>query len=78
VLERRHVTVDTEFGAIRIKVGRWRDEDVTFAPELEDCRKAAAAAGIPVRRVYERAQQATQVLRAPPKSGTPSKGPKGG
>jgi uncharacterized protein (TIGR00299 family) protein len=64
VLERRHETVQTPFGSIRIKIGRWNGRDVTFAPELDDCQRRAAEHDAPVRRVYEAAAHAAGALRA--------------
>jgi hypothetical protein len=58
VLERRMVTVETEFGAVRMKIGRWKGEDVTSSPEFEDCHRLANERGVPVRRVYDAAVQA--------------------
>lgn len=57
LLERRHESVETPFGRIRIKIGRWHGDDITAAPEYEDCLKAAGRIGIPVRVVYEAAQK---------------------
>ncbi len=54
-LERSWRTVPTEFGPIRLKIGRWRGEEMTSAPEYEDCKAAALAHGVPLRRVYEAA-----------------------
>jgi pyridinium-3,5-bisthiocarboxylic acid mononucleotide nickel chelatase len=54
-LARRFETVKTPYGEIRIKVGSWRGEDITRAPELEDCRRLAVEAGVSVRAVYEAA-----------------------
>ncbi len=54
-LERHWKEVTTEFGRIRIKIGELRGRAVTAAPEYEDCRKAAAQHGVPVREVYESA-----------------------
>jgi pyridinium-3,5-bisthiocarboxylic acid mononucleotide nickel chelatase len=51
VLPRRLVSVDTPWGAISVKVAGDGDA-VNAAPEYEDCRRAAAAAGVPVKRVY--------------------------
>lgn len=62
VLERRHVEVETPSGRIRIKIGRWRGEDITFTPEFEDCRKCARETGRPVREVYAQAAQAAAQL----------------
>lgn len=59
VLDRRWETVTTEFGQVRIKVGLWKGEVVTRAPEMDDCIARAAERGVPPRRVYEAAQRAS-------------------
>jgi hypothetical protein len=42
ILRREHVTVETEYGAIRIKVARAQDGRVmSCSPEFDDCRAAA-------------------------------------
>ena len=48
--------VSTPFGEIRMKVCRWGDGEEKAAPEYEDCARAARAAGLPLRQVYEAAQ----------------------
>lgn len=58
VLERRHVTVATPYGDVRVKVGRWKGDDITRSPEHEDCAKLAREKNVPVRTVYEAAQRA--------------------
>ena len=58
VLPRRFETVTTAYGAIRVKIGSWKGEDVTRAPEFEDCAKAAREHGVSVRAVYEAALRA--------------------
>lgn len=50
-LEREWITVETEFGAVRVKVGRQEGELRTATPEYEDCRSRAAEAGVPVKQV---------------------------
>jgi uncharacterized protein (TIGR00299 family) protein len=59
-LARSHETVQTEFGPIRIKVGRQGDRVITAAPEYEDCREAAVRSGRPLREVMELARRAWQ------------------
>ncbi len=54
-LTRSWRTVQTEFGDIRLKAGAWQGEEVTVAPEYEDCKRAALSHGVPLRRVYEAA-----------------------
>ncbi len=55
VLDRRHVTVSTPFGAVRIKLGSLDGELLHAAPEFEDVRQRAEEAGVPVARVHDAA-----------------------
>lgn len=57
-LERRFETVQTEFGAVTVKVGSRGGATVQAAPEFESVRMAAAESGQAVRVVYEAAQRA--------------------
>ncbi|WP_168441944.1 nickel pincer cofactor biosynthesis protein LarC [Pontiella desulfatans] len=57
VLERSFQTVETPFGAVRIKVGRRHGEVVTASPEIDDCRARASINGVSVREVYEAAKK---------------------
>jgi pyridinium-3,5-bisthiocarboxylic acid mononucleotide nickel chelatase len=54
VLARNTAEVETAYGTIRIKY----TETGAFAPEYEDCRKAAAAKGVALRTVIAEANQA--------------------
>jgi hypothetical protein len=63
VLDRRWVPVETPYGQVRIKIGRWRDEDVSLSPEMDDCTRCAREHNVPVRIVYEKAAAAAQGLR---------------
>ena len=59
VLRREHVTVETEFGKIKIKIARAEDgRIVNYAPEFEDCRVAAEQHQTPLRTVQAAALQA--------------------
>ena len=55
VLERAWQQTDTPWGAVRVKIGTFNEDQTSVAPEFEDCRAVAEAAGVPVRRVYEAA-----------------------
>ena len=57
-LIRRWQTVETEYGAVRIKIGNWRGSDKTASPEYEDVKAAALKSNIPIKTVYAAAQQA--------------------
>jgi hypothetical protein len=54
-LLRRFETVETPYGAIRIKIGRLGEEDVSAAPEYEDCLAAARAHHTSLREVMQAA-----------------------
>ncbi len=57
-LERRHETVETKWGPVRIKVGANAGADLNFAPEYEDCLKLAEAHGVPLKQVLQEASAA--------------------
>ena len=59
VLERRLVSVATPYGAVKVKIGRWKGRDVTRSPEYDDCVQCADRHGVPARLVYEAAVAAT-------------------
>ncbi len=56
-LERRHVSVSTKWGAVRVKVGYRGERVMNVAPEFEDCRAVAESLSVPVKRVLEAAVQ---------------------
>lgn len=53
--ERHTSTVVTPWGEVRIKHGRLSGRPLAAAPEFEDCRRLALAAGVPWREVYRAA-----------------------
>jgi len=57
-LLRRHETVQTPYGAVRVKVGCLGERQVTVAAEFEDCLAAAKAHGAAVREVMAAAVEA--------------------
>ncbi|MGA2265100.1 MAG: nickel pincer cofactor biosynthesis protein LarC [Phycisphaerae bacterium] len=57
-LLRRHETVQTPYGAVRVKVGRRGQKDVTVSAEFDDCLAAAKAHGAAVRDVMAAAVEA--------------------
>lgn len=56
-LQRRHESVTTRFGEIRVKLG-WSAESQTASPEFEDCRAAAQEHNVAVRTVIDAASAA--------------------
>ncbi|MFB3853679.1 MAG: nickel pincer cofactor biosynthesis protein LarC [Vicinamibacterales bacterium] len=57
-LERGWESVETPYGAIRIKVARLGGETTNWAPEFDDCARLAADKGVPVKRVIDAASRA--------------------
>jgi hypothetical protein len=55
ILDREFVTVDTQFGKIRIKIASAAGEILNAMPEYEDCRRAAREHGVPLRAAMETA-----------------------
>jgi uncharacterized protein (TIGR00299 family) protein len=59
MLSRRFVSIDTEWGAVKIKVGMLDGgEVVNYAPEFEDCRAIAEKHGVPLKQVMQAAMTA--------------------
>jgi uncharacterized protein (TIGR00299 family) protein len=59
-LERDWLTVTTEHGPIRVKVGRRDGRVLTVTPEFEECRLAAERAGAPLKDVQMAAAAAAR------------------
>lgn len=58
VLERRTVSVETEYGPVDLKIGEHADTVYNVAPEYESCRATARQAGVPLKTVYAAALRA--------------------
>lgn len=54
-LERSHAAVQTPWGAVGIKLGHFEGALVNLAPEFEDVRRVAEAAGRPIKDVWQEA-----------------------
>ncbi len=63
VLDRRHVTVQTAYGPIRVKVGALGGRDVTSKVEHDDAAAAAREAGVALRVVVDAAVAAYDTTR---------------
>ncbi|MGB6133604.1 MAG: nickel pincer cofactor biosynthesis protein LarC [Acidobacteriaceae bacterium] len=58
ILQREFVTVDTQFGKIRVKIASAAGEILNAMPEYEDCRRAAREHDVPLRAAMEAARSA--------------------
>jgi len=63
LLERELIEVATEYGKVRLKVGRLSGAVVNVAPEFEDCRQAAERAGVALKEVMAAALSAFRTAR---------------
>ena len=61
VLERSFVTVETQYGSVRIKVARDDARTLHFHPEYEDCVRLALAANVTFLEVHAAASAAYRV-----------------
>lgn len=52
MLTRRHMTVDTPYGQVRVKIAEADGQIINAAPEYEDCLQLARATGIPLKQIY--------------------------
>jgi uncharacterized protein (TIGR00299 family) protein len=57
-MDRAHVTVQTPYGAIRMKVGSLHGQEWNAAPEFEDCRAAAELHHVALKLVQQAAMAA--------------------
>jgi len=60
-LDRKIVKVNTQYGAIKVKLSTGPDNILTVAPEYEECARIARAKKVPLKRVYEEAKKAVEV-----------------
>jgi hypothetical protein len=57
-IEREVRGVETPFGRVRVKIGKDPGGHVNVAPEYDDCKRLALAAGVALKRVYQEATAA--------------------
>jgi len=55
ILERSCMSVETKYGKVQIKIHTINGKVITISPEYDDCRKAAAEYGVPLKAVYNEA-----------------------
>ncbi|MGH9792899.1 MAG: nickel pincer cofactor biosynthesis protein LarC [Candidatus Acidiferrales bacterium] len=63
VLERETVSVETPYGAVRMKLARMNGSVLNAAPEYEDCRRIASERGVPLKQVLADAALAFEKQR---------------
>jgi hypothetical protein len=65
VLERELLSVETPYGAVKIKVARRNGKVLNVAPEYEDCQRLATEKGVPLKQVIIAAQAAYLATQVP-------------
>ena len=63
-LQRTWEMVETDFGPIRIKIGRWKGVEKSGSPEYDEVKRAAKEYDVPVKQVYAAAQSAYESFKA--------------
>jgi len=56
-LSREFVTVDTQYGEVRMKLGKLDDEVIKAMCEYEDCKRLAEENGVTIKSVYQAAEE---------------------
>jgi hypothetical protein len=56
-LARRHVTVNTQWGEVRMKLAGVNGSISNYAPEYEDCRRIAEERRVPLKAVMQEAMK---------------------
>jgi len=56
-LARRHLTISTRWGEVRMKVANLNGSISNYAPEYEDCRRIAEEQHIPLKAVMQEAMK---------------------
>jgi uncharacterized protein (DUF111 family) len=54
-LVRRHVSVTTKWGEVRMKLANLNGSISNYAPEYEDCRRIATEQKVPLKTVMQEA-----------------------
>jgi hypothetical protein len=55
-LHRFSQSVETPYGPVSVKIGRWRGQIVQISPEYESCCEAARRTGAPLKAIYQAAE----------------------
>ena len=69
--EREFRMVETQLGAVPVKLKIIDGQTVAVSPEYEDCRRIAAEAGLPLNEVFRTVQRAAEDLLLTPKPTLP-------
>lgn len=62
-LDRELITVQTQYGPIKVKVGKRNGKIVSFSPEYQDCMLAAEKYFVPIKDVYQAVVQSSSTQK---------------
>jgi len=62
-LRREFTSVKTPFGQVTVKLGRLDGEVIHLSPEFESCKRLAAQARVPLKKIYEAAVKNAKTRR---------------
>jgi uncharacterized protein (TIGR00299 family) protein len=62
-LRREFADLQTPFGKVTVKIGRWGDKVIQAAPEFESCRELAERTQAPLKQIYAAALQSAQQIK---------------
>jgi len=54
-LERQIENLETIYGIVRVKIGKWHGKPVSYSPEFEDCRHLSESTGMPIKTIQQEA-----------------------
>lgn len=60
ILDRKNVTVETQYGSVNVKIGSLNGEVLQIAPEYEDCKILAKEKQVPLKQIYNETLQKVQ------------------
>ncbi len=49
--------INTKYGKVKVKIGKFKNQIITVSPEYEDCKKLASENDVPLKDVYELAKR---------------------
>ena len=49
--------INTKYGKVKLKIGKFKNQIITVSPEYEDCKKLASENDVPLKDVYELAKR---------------------
>jgi len=75
ILQRKIRTIETKYGAVRIKMAELPGGGVKSSPEYEDCARVARQTGVPIREVFKEVFKSIHSREAPGKSSSEDDSP---